>query len=109
MKLEDGTEITPSDPRDLNAPILRTLEGVDYVIACIAEQCGGEARTELDRLAGQVESDPRFAFEGSDAVAARLREAKEAMVRIRNDGYGDTVCRLARVSSELWKVILASL
>jgi len=89
------------------APLLRTLERVDYIISCLAEQCGGEAKTELERLASDLDADPRLAFEGSAQVAAAVRAARSAMAGVWD--YGDAIFQLGKLSSDLWRITLADL
>ena len=89
------------------APILRALERVDYIISCLAEKCGGQAKRELDDLARALDSDPRLSFKGSDQVLEAIRSARRAMVNVWE--YGDAICKLGKLSGDLWKTTLAGL
>jgi len=89
------------------APVLRSLERVDYLISCLAEKCGGEAKTELSRLICDMDADPGLSFEGSDQVASALCLTEKFLAGSHD--YGDALCRLSKVSGGLWKIILASL
>ena len=88
-----------------NLPVLRILQRVDYLISCLAEQCGGEAKTELSLLIRDMDADPTLAFEGSDQVATALRLVGKSMAGRYE--YGEAICMLGKVSGDLWKVALA--
>lgn len=77
---------------------LRMLDELAYVIESVAQTYTGEAKTELSRLIGWMESDLTVAT----SFAPELERLKEAMSLFRNDRYPQATSVLASVNRTLW-------
>lgn len=86
-------------------PILRTLEYITYITQCLADDIRGEAKSDIDNLAGLLERDPKFAFSGSAQAASDLRQVVAEM-REGGEKFRDGKWKLFRLSDRLWKEVL---
>jgi hypothetical protein len=77
---------------------LRILDDLASVIESIALTYTGEAKSELSRLIGWMEGDPKIAA----SFAAELVKLKEAMSLFRSDKYPHATSVLVGVNRTLW-------
>ncbi len=83
--------------------ILTTLEHLSYIIECVAKNCTGEAKSELNQLIENVSNLNESAIGDKSFVEDNL---KEAMPLLRDSNKRHAVPCLTRVSRCLWKYII---
>jgi hypothetical protein len=82
----------------VRASELRILDELAYVIESVAQTYTGEAKTELGRLIGWMESDLTVAT----SFAPELKNLTEAMSLFRQNSYLQATGLLAGVNRTLW-------
>lgn len=82
----------------VRASDLQILDDMAGIIEGIALTYTGEAKSELSRLIGWMEGDPKIAA----SFAAELVKLKEALSLLRSDKYPHATSVLVSVNRTLW-------
>lgn len=81
------------------APVYKALDNLSFVIECLLEECYSDGKDVLYKLAIRLESDPAYAIEDRETVAAELRDALSKMGGSERRSAYEI---LSRVSRKLW-------
>ncbi len=81
-------------------PVYKVLNDLSFIMESLLEECFSDGKAELRRLADRLETDPGYAIEDREAIAAELRQALSNINGSdRRRGYG----MLSQLSRKIWK------
>jgi hypothetical protein len=85
---------------------IRVLNHLAYVLESLILDYTGEAKGEARYLADLLESDPLYAIENREAIAAEIRKAADQYVceRDRDPRLGASI--FSRVSRKTWEAYM---
>ena len=82
------------------APVYKVLDDLSFIMESMVQNCFGDAKYELHKLAVRLQNDPAYAIEGRETFAAELREA---LSMIRGAGRPSGCLIVIKISRKLWK------
>lgn len=83
-------------------PVYKVLNDLSFIMESLLEECFSDGKAELRRLADRLETDPGYAIQDREDIAAELRQALSNINGTdRRRGYGI----LSQLNRKHWKTV----